>query len=142
MVSGVFRGRPLGTAKNPTMVTPVQPAQPARPGFLPAEAGREGLVAVQADPDALREFAGSNGELVVVIDYSRSMIDNKVPPSNKTRIEVALDALETCLDKLPDGVNLTVLTFRPWANYPSTNSGQKAAGVTANCPISCMASAI
>ncbi len=106
-VNGLFRGRfrpfdtPVILYNRPDLVS-----------YQPKEE-KTGLIAVQADAADLKEFAARNGELVVVIDYSGSMDDPVDPakPNGPHRIDKALDALEQCLDKLPDGVKLTVLTF-------------------------------
>jgi hypothetical protein len=67
-------------------------------------------IAVQASKEDYDRFAAQNSELVIVVDYSKSM-RKTVKGIGKSRKDVALDALEACLKKIPNGVRVTILTF-------------------------------
>ena len=102
-VTGLYRGRTLSmdTAVrlyNRAELISYQPAPPDK-----------ARIAVQATKADFDLFAAKNSELVVVLDFSGSM--NEPQPGGGKRINKALDALEQCLDKLPTGVQLTILTF-------------------------------
>jgi hypothetical protein len=67
-------------------------------------------ISVQASKEHYDRFAAENSELVIVVDYSLSM-KKLVKATGKSRKDTALDALETCLRKIPNGVKVTILTF-------------------------------
>jgi len=67
--------------------------------------GQAGL-AVRMDKDF------TYGAVSIVLDTSGSMVQNKVPgQKNKTRFDLALDALERVLNALPDGTYVSILRF-------------------------------
>jgi von Willebrand factor type A domain len=116
-VRGLFRGRLL-----PQDTTVQLYNRPDLISYQP-RAPRDAFIAVQAEEGVFNQFAARNSEMVVVLDYSGSMgQDDKGNdlPVGKRRIDKALTALKTCLQKLPKGVRLTILTFQ------SDKTGNKA----------------
>jgi hypothetical protein len=103
-VQAFFRGRTTSVETAVTMhdlpeITSFAPQMPP--------AGRIAVLASKKDYDL---FAAEKSELVIVVDYSGSMTsDNR--GKDKPRITRALDALEKCLDQIPAGVKVTLLTF-------------------------------
>ncbi len=102
-VAGYFRGRhfelstPVRLHGRPNIVA----YNPVQPSFA--------YIAVQSRPEDFAKFAAINSELVIVFDYSGSMEPENGPkPSRKTR---AIRALRACLNTLPQGVQVTLLTF-------------------------------
>jgi Mg-chelatase subunit ChlD len=75
------------------------------------ETPRTARIAVIADKEDYDRFAAANCEVVIVVDYSGSMGDKKIKATGKTRKDTALEALEGCLKKIPNGVKVTLLTF-------------------------------
>jgi hypothetical protein len=115
-VRGLFRGRAFYVDTKVTLnglpeITAMTPQMPQR--------GRISVVASKKDYDS---FAAKNSELVIVVDYSGSMNylkDGKTlgkPGDPNRRINRVLDALKTVMEQVPDGVKVTLLTFRQGEN--------------------------
>jgi hypothetical protein len=100
----VFRGR------HQTCETPIRMhyrpdltlAQPTMPP--------DGRIVVQADRNTFNQFATDNTELVIAFDCSGSM-GNKRKGATEPKLTEALQALRQCLNKVPDGVHVSLLTF-------------------------------
>ncbi len=119
-VGAVFRGRYLTAETKLDLYN-----RPEVVSYQPQQAA-SGYIAVQADEGVFNSIVGRNSAMTVVLDYSGSMTldpadrtNNTVLPRGKRRLDRALNALQTCLEKLPAGVRLTVITFR--APYDNAN---------------------
>jgi Mg-chelatase subunit ChlD len=70
----------------------------------------QGSFAVRADRNIYTQFAESNGQITIVVDFSGSMNTQK-GGAGPTRKDVALDTLENVLRNLPNGPKVSVWVF-------------------------------
>ncbi|MCE9532394.1 MAG: VWA domain-containing protein, partial [Planctomycetes bacterium] len=66
-------------------------------------------IAVVTDPDIHQRFGVAKGSIAFVIDCSGSMGPEE--PGGRDRYRESLDAMQTIMRRLPNGVNVTVWTF-------------------------------